>query len=128
MRKLILATASVLALGLAGAGPGFAQTSSTGTTSQGTGMQGTQGETGATNLSKSQIEHVQRQLKSAGLYNGDADGEMNSETKTAVSEFQKKHNLPQTGTIDEQTLSELNSSTTGSGSSTSHSGMPAPTK
>src|SRR4051812_32570608 len=147
MKKLVLATASVLALGIAGAGIGSAQTpsstpnaqtpsvttqtpssatqtpySATQTPSSATMSQGPQGQGAAVNLSESQIEQIQQQLKGAGLYRGSVDGEMGPETKQAISQFQQQHGLNQTGVVDQQTLSALSSNQGGAGSSMSTPG------
>ena len=123
MKNLLVATAAVLALSIAGAGAGIAQTShstpstqspSSATTqtpsSSATMSQSSPGQAQGTavNLSESQIKQAQEQLKSAGLYKGTADGKMGTDTKQAVSEFQQKHGLKQTGTLDQETLAALN--------------------
>ncbi|HJU18225.1 MAG TPA: peptidoglycan-binding domain-containing protein [Stellaceae bacterium] len=116
MKKLILATASVLALGLAGAGAGYAQTTSPSTTppssttgsSTATMPQQTQNETTPGTLSEEQIKDVQQKLKSAGLYNGPIDGQMGPQTKEAITNFQKQKGLEQTGNVDQQTMAALN--------------------
>ena len=138
MKKLALATASVLALGIAGAGVVNAQSSystpsaqtpssatSTQTPSSAATPQGHQGQASAVNLSQSQIKQAQQQLKGAGLYKGSVDGQMGPELKQAVSQFQQQHGLGQTGVLDQQTLSALNSSQSSAGSSTSGSQPPA---
>src|ERR1051325_6761919 len=143
MKKLVLTTASVFALGIAGMGIGSAQTTSSSpnaqtpspsaqtpyasptaqspsssaqTPSSTTVSQGAQGQAAAVNLSESQIKQVQQQLKNAGLYRGSVDGEMGPETKQAVSQFQQQHGLGQTGVVDQQTLSALSTNQSGAGS------------
>jgi peptidoglycan hydrolase-like protein with peptidoglycan-binding domain len=137
MKKLALATASVLALGIAGAGVVNAQSSystpsaqppssaTTQTPSSAAPSQGHQGQASAVNLSESQIKQAQQQLKGVGLYKGSVDGQMGPEMKQAVSQFQLQHALGQTGVLDQQTLSALNSSQSSAGSSTSSSQPPA---
>ena len=133
MKKLILATASVLALGIAGSGVGYAAESTSSSTtppastmqSQSTMPQSTQTQTAPVNPSEGQIKQVQEQLKSAGLYKGTADGKMGAETKQAISEFQQQHNLTKTGTLDQETMAALsNQGNTGSGSSVNSSAQP----
>lgn len=71
-------------------------------------------------LTQSQIEQAQQQLKTLGLYRGKIDGRLGHETKTAISQFQRRNRLTQTATLDEQTLSRLtgnNAATSGTGSS-----------
>src|SRR3954469_23501049 len=150
MKNLVLATASVLALGIAGTGIGSAQTpsstpyaqqpsattqtpysaptaqapsSSTQPAPSATMSQSSQGQAAPVNLSESQIERVQQHLKSAGLYRGAVDGEMGPETKQAVAQFQQQHGLGPTGVVDQQTLSALSTSQSGAGSSM---GSPGP--
>ena len=62
----------------------------------------------AVNLSENQIKQAQEQLKKTGLYKGTTDGKMGTDTKQAVSEFQQKHGLKQTGNLDQETLAALN--------------------
>ena len=111
MKKLILATASVLVLGIAGAGLGQAQTPGA------TMPPGTRTATAPVTQSPTQIKNVQHKLRTAGFYNGPINGRMNSQTKMAVPKFQRRHGLPQTGTLNQRTLAALNHTTSGSGSS-----------
>ena len=149
MKKLVLATASVLALGIAGMGVGSAQTTSSSPSTQApspsaqtpyaspnaqspstssqmpsssTMSQGSQAQSAPVNLSESQIKQVQQQLKGAGLYRGSVDGEMGPETKQAISKFQQQHGLNQTGVVDQHTLSALSTNQGGAGSSMGTSG------
>jgi peptidoglycan hydrolase-like protein with peptidoglycan-binding domain len=145
MRKLILATASVLALGLAASGAGYAAEpgnsaqlpeantpsatmpsadTPSSTTSPSTGMTqpGTQ-STAPVHLSRNHLRQVQEQLKTAGLYKGRIDGRMGPDTRRAIAQFQEKNGLQGTGKLDQQTLAALgntgmNTGTSGAGSST----------
>lgn len=129
MKNLVLASASVLALGLVGAGIGHAANTpnyhnSTNMPQSGaqqpgstTMQQGAQAQIPPANaraqnasvrLSRNQIKQVQQQLKSAGLYKGKVDGKMGRETKQAVSAFQQQNGINQSGTLDQQTLAALN--------------------
>jgi peptidoglycan hydrolase-like protein with peptidoglycan-binding domain len=112
MKNLILATASVLALSVAGPGSVYAA-DDPGTTAASplTPNAGT-----PVNLSESQIRQVQQRLKTAGLYDGQIDGRMGTGLQVAISAFQELNRLPQTGAVDQQTMAALNSSS-GSGSS-----------
>jgi peptidoglycan hydrolase-like protein with peptidoglycan-binding domain len=65
-------------------------------------------------VSESQIEQAQQQLKSAGLYRGEVDGVMGPQTQTALSQFQKQQGLPETAQLDQQTMGRLTSNS-GSG-------------
>ena len=110
MKKLIVATAAVLALGIAGSQVGHTQTP------RSTAMP-PQSTTSETAVPESQVKQAQQQLKSAGLYKGTVDGKMGSDTQQAIEQFQQKHGLPATGTLDEQTMAALQGSTGRAGSS-----------
>jgi peptidoglycan hydrolase-like protein with peptidoglycan-binding domain len=58
-------------------------------------------------LSTSQAEQVQKELKSAGLYKGPIDGEVGPKMKQAISQFQQQNGLNQTGVVDQQTFAAL---------------------
>jgi peptidoglycan hydrolase-like protein with peptidoglycan-binding domain len=48
-----------------------------------------------------QIKDVQTALAGLKLYNGEATGRMNAETRQAIRTFQKSHNLPVTGRLSD---------------------------
>ena len=104
MRNLMLATASAIVLGMAGAGVGHAaeQYSSPTDTSE-SAMQ----TTSAMTASEILIRAAQQQLKYSGLYNGSVDGKMSPETQRAFRQFQQQHGLPQSGTLDPRTYTAL---------------------
>jgi peptidoglycan hydrolase-like protein with peptidoglycan-binding domain len=110
MKKLIVATAAVLAFGIAGSQVGHTQTP------RSTAMP-PQSTTSETAVPESQVKQAQQQLKAAGLYKGTLDGKMGSDTQQAIEQFQQKHGLPATGTLDEQTMAALQGSTGRAGSS-----------
>ena len=56
------------------------------------------------------VKKVQRRLKALGYYNKAIDGDYGSGTKKAVLSFQKKNGLSQTGRVNKNTLTKLNSS------------------
>src|ERR1043166_750691 len=123
MKKLALATASVLVLsGAAMAQTATPSTSTYQTPSSATMPQGVQGQA-SQHLSQDQVKQVQQHLKSSGLYKGDVDGEIGPETKQAISQFQQQNGLPQTGALDQHTLSALNSQNS-AGSSVGTSSTP----
>jgi|SRR5215475_16024017 peptidoglycan hydrolase-like protein with peptidoglycan-binding domain len=127
MKKLILTTASVLALGIATAGVGNAQSSSAPSStlppsSTQSPSPSTMSQTSAKHT-QSEIRQAQEQLKSAGVFKGKVDGEMGAETKQAISQFQQQKGLDPTGDLDAQTLAALNSHQGAAGSSMSGSGM-----
>ncbi|MBV8099627.1 MAG: peptidoglycan-binding protein [Verrucomicrobia bacterium] len=131
MRKLILASASVLALAIGSSGAAFAadgrSTPNAGadtpaTSSQyGTNAGATYGVTtnkqGGMNLPGSEIKQAQQQLRDQGLYNGKIDGVMGPQTKQALQQFQQKNGLPVTATLDQQTMDKLSGAGAGQGSS-----------
>ena len=52
-------------------------------------------------------EAVQRQLSKKGYYKGSIDGQFGPASRSALSRFQREHNLKETGRIDEPTLDAL---------------------
>jgi peptidoglycan hydrolase-like protein with peptidoglycan-binding domain len=121
MRKLILATASVLALSIggvgaamaAGAAPGASSTTMPGASST---MPGTSSQVSAT-PTKDQVEQAQQKLRAEGLYNGPIDGVLGGETTQAVRKYQQKHGLQQTATLDQNTMQSLMGSSSSGASS-----------
>jgi peptidoglycan hydrolase-like protein with peptidoglycan-binding domain len=132
VKKFTLTVVSSLALGMAGAG--FAQAGGTSnTTAMATNhssasstqtpstMQQSETQTASVNLSKNQIQQVQEQLKTAGLYTGlykgKADGKIGPETKQAIQQFQQQQGLQATGELDQQTMAALQGNQGSAGSS-----------
>jgi peptidoglycan hydrolase-like protein with peptidoglycan-binding domain len=164
MRKLILATVSAIALGIAGAGPLYAadnnatanpplaaptatQTPATGTMQPATPQAGASMQQASPSMngndqmsgnnqynndqasasqasgnwgrvSRSDVQQTQQKLQQDGLYRGKIDGLEGPETQQALRTYQRKNGLPVTGTVDQQTLANLNGNGTGMGSST----------
>jgi peptidoglycan hydrolase-like protein with peptidoglycan-binding domain len=50
---------------------------------------------------------MEQKLRAMGLNPGNIDGVIDSETQSAIAEFQMEKNLPVTGTLDQQTVQEL---------------------
>jgi peptidoglycan hydrolase-like protein with peptidoglycan-binding domain len=121
MRKLILGTASVLALGIGGAALDFAADADDVSNAVGNtpSMAGTSGHwLNAANLSKDDVRWAQVELRMIGLYNGSLDGIIGPETKQALLKFQKSNDLARTATLDQQTADALTGNTgVGEGSS-----------
>jgi peptidoglycan hydrolase-like protein with peptidoglycan-binding domain len=108
IRKLLLGSASVLALGIGGAAldytanagnpvdaatmPSAAQTSDSSLTGS---------------LRKDDIRWAQVELRDRGLYKGLLDGMLGPEMKRALGQFQKNNGLGLTASLDEQTWEEL---------------------
>jgi peptidoglycan hydrolase-like protein with peptidoglycan-binding domain len=114
MRKLILTTASVLALGIGSAGVSFA--ADLGNTAPNSGAnipamsqpaQNTVNPSGSWSLSKQDIQQAQEQLRDQGLYHGSIDGILGPETKQSLQQFQQKNGLQVTATLDQQTMDKL---------------------
>jgi len=155
MRKLILATASAVALGIAGTGPLYAQNTHDGSAGATPGAEppaigaiqpakpnegtpppampsastsnpssdtvtaaSSQTNGNWTKLSRADMQQIQEKLRSEGLYHGKIDGLNGSGTQQALRTYQRKNGLPVTGTPDPQTLSSLQISMPGVGSST----------
>ena len=121
MRKLILGTASVLALGIGGAALDFAADADDVPNAVGN-MPSAPGSSHhwltAANLSKDDIRWAQVELHNVGLYNGSLDGVVGPETKRALLGFQKSNGLERTATLDQQTADALIGNTgVGQGSS-----------
>lgn len=110
MRNLMLATASAIVLGMAGAGIGHAAEQY----SSPTNMPGSAMQTPSTmTASEILIRAAQQQLKYSGLYNGSVDGKMSPETQRAFRQFQQQHGLRQSGILDEKTYTALQGDTGG---------------
>ncbi len=53
------------------------------------------------------VVRVQAALMRLGYYNGDIDGLLGPQTRSAITAYQKAHGLPQTGRMDIDTLTKL---------------------
>jgi peptidoglycan hydrolase-like protein with peptidoglycan-binding domain len=105
---LALGISAMLAMPLMASGqmtpstPGTGSGPATGTGSSGTRMeQGVQG--GQMDARQGDIRQAQERLKDAGFNPGPADGQLGTQTKEALKEYQKAHGLPQTGELDDST-------------------------
>jgi peptidoglycan hydrolase-like protein with peptidoglycan-binding domain len=110
IRKLILGTASVLALAIGGAALDYVADADDAVPSA-EGNMPSQPETSqhwinAANLSRDDVRWAQVELHNLGLYNDSLDG-VGPETKRALAEFQKTNGLKQTATLDQQTADAL---------------------
>src|ERR1700720_2304408 len=102
MRKLILGTASVLALGIGGAALEFgadADDVPNAIENMPSTPEIPQHWINAANLSKDDIRWAQVELHTMGLYSGSLDGVMGPETKRALAEFQKTNGLRRSATL-----------------------------
>ena len=110
LRKFIVGTASVLALGIGGAALDFsADADDVPNASENTLSipETSHHWINAADLSKDDIRWAQTELHYVGLYNGSLDGVMGPETKRALVGFQKSNGLKQTATLDQQTADAL---------------------
>jgi peptidoglycan hydrolase-like protein with peptidoglycan-binding domain len=76
----------------------------------------TGGATGAA-TTPDQIKQAQQALANQGLYKGKIDGVAGRQTRRAVRQFQKDHNLSQTAQLDADTMQVLGGQVTSSGAS-----------
>ena len=111
MRKLILATASVLALGIGGVAVDHAANAGNIVPNAGWNMPPAPGTSQhlrtAANLSKDDFRQAQLELRNMGLYNGSLEGVVGPETKRALEQFQKNNGLDRTARLDGQTMVAL---------------------
>jgi Putative peptidoglycan binding domain len=116
IRKLLLGTATVLALGMAGsvassvldvAGAGNTATAASMPAIIGTSRDALTGDA----LRRDDIRWAQVELRYRGLYQGSLDGIIGSQTKRALGQFQKINGLGPSASLDAQTWEAL----TGSG-------------
>ena len=130
MRKLILGTASILALGIGGAALDYVADADDAVPSA-EGNMPSQPETSrhwinAANLSKDDVRWAQIELHNLGLYNDSLDGVEGPETKRALAEFQRSNGLERTATLDQKTADALIGDTVvGQGSSMPQKGAGA---
>ena len=86
-----------------------------------TGMPGSYGQPSAAGQTAvagpADVQQIQEQLRSAGLYRGRADGQMGPATRRALARFQRQQGLRPTGVPDQQTLGALTGNPTAAGSS-----------
>jgi peptidoglycan hydrolase-like protein with peptidoglycan-binding domain len=110
IRKLLLGTASVLALGIGGAALDYAADAGNPVNAAATMPPATQtsdrSPTGDA-LRKDDIRWAQVELRDKGLYKGSLDGILGAETKRALGQFQKNNGLGRTASLDAQTWEAL---------------------
>ena len=116
IRKLLLGTASVLALGMAGSiASSVLDMADAGTTATAARMpavvETSRDVLTGDALRRDDIRWAQVELRYRGLYQGSLDGVVGPETKRALSQFQKINGLGRTASLDAQTWEAL----TGSG-------------
>ena len=104
IRKLVLGTASVVALGIGGAALDLVASADDFANAV---PVASQHWINAANLSKDDIRWAQVELHTIGLYNGSLDGVAGPETKRAILEFQENNGLARTAALDQQTADVL---------------------
>jgi peptidoglycan hydrolase-like protein with peptidoglycan-binding domain len=110
IRKLVLGTASALALGIGGAALDFgadADDVPNASENMPSLLQSSHHWINAGNLSKDDIRWAQVELHFMGLYDGSLDGVIGPETTRALAAFQKSNGLERTATLDQQTADAL---------------------
>ena len=110
MRKLILGTVSILALGTAGVTlnfPAGADDVVPKVASSKLPASGASRGIAAADPSKDDIRWAQLELRNIGLYKGSLDGILGPETKRAVAQFQRNNGLNPTATVDDETMEVL---------------------
>jgi peptidoglycan hydrolase-like protein with peptidoglycan-binding domain len=109
MRKLILGTASVLALAIGSAALDYVadvgSAADAGTIRP--AFETSQSSRTAAFLRKDNIRWAQLELRNMGLYRGSLDGIEGPETKRALDQFQSNSGLKRTAMLDPQTLDAL---------------------
>jgi peptidoglycan hydrolase-like protein with peptidoglycan-binding domain len=58
-------------------------------------------------ISADDINQAKEALRAKGFNPGPMDGRVNSQTREALRDFQKDHDLPVTGSLDQQTAGKL---------------------
>jgi hypothetical protein len=59
------------------------------------------------NLEEGKKKEIEQALQDKGFEPGSVDGVIDSQTQSAISQFQRDNNLAATGTVDEQTAKQL---------------------
>jgi peptidoglycan hydrolase-like protein with peptidoglycan-binding domain len=104
IRKLVLGTTSLLALGILGGTLDFSADAHNVANSQ---PESSRHWLNATNLSKDDIRWAQVELHMRGLYNGSLDGVAGPETNRAILRFQQNNGLDRTARLDQETADVL---------------------
>jgi peptidoglycan hydrolase-like protein with peptidoglycan-binding domain len=123
IRKLLLGTASVLALGIGGAALDYAADAGNPVNAPTMPPAAQTSDSSMTDdaLRKDDIRWAQVELRDKGLYKGSLDGILGPATKRALGQFQKNNGMGQTASLDAHTWEAL----TGDPSIGQGSSMPA---
>jgi peptidoglycan hydrolase-like protein with peptidoglycan-binding domain len=98
-RRLILTTASVIALG---AGLTLAGTTQANAWSHHSGM-----KSSAMHVSRAEVTDIQQKLQAENLYQGRIDGMLGPQTRRALADYQKQNGLRVTANLDRKTRDSL---------------------
>jgi hypothetical protein len=119
LRKLAVAIAALSFAVSAGAmgdkSSGASTTGGHNATSDQSSTSSTSADDASSNADASTIRAAQQALTQKGFDAGSPDGKMGPQTQSAVKQFQEAQKLPQTGTLDAQTLAALGVSEGGRG-------------
>jgi peptidoglycan hydrolase-like protein with peptidoglycan-binding domain len=109
IRKLLLGSASVLALGIGGAALNYAADAGhpVDAATKPPAAQTSDSSLAGDSLGKDGIRWAQVELRDRGFYKGSLDGILGPEMKRALGQFQKNNGLGRTASLDEQTWEEL---------------------
>jgi peptidoglycan hydrolase-like protein with peptidoglycan-binding domain len=111
MRKFVLGTGSVLALGIGGATLNNAADAGNGVNAGTTPpiSQVAESSPSGDSFRKDNIRWAQVELREQGFYKGSLDGVLGPQTKQALGQFQTKDGLARTALLDAQTWDALTS-------------------
>ena len=109
IRKLLLGTASVLALGIGGAALDYAADAGdpVNTATMPPAAQTSDSSMTGDALRKDDIRWAQVELRDKRLYKGSLDGILGPETKRALGQFQKNNGMGRTASLDAHTWEAL---------------------
>jgi len=109
IRKLLLGTAAVLALGIGGAALDYAADAGNSVDAAAMPPAAQTSDSSLTGdaFRKDDIRWAQVELRGQGLYKGSLDGILGPETKQALGQFQKNTGLGRTASLDAQTWEAL---------------------
>jgi peptidoglycan hydrolase-like protein with peptidoglycan-binding domain len=109
IRKLLLGTASVLALGIGGAALDYAADAGNpvNTATMPPAAQTSDRSMTGDALRKDDIRWAQVELRDKGLYKGSLDGILGPETKRALGQFQENNGMGRTASLDAHTWEAL---------------------
>jgi Putative peptidoglycan binding domain len=89
--------------GMSGSGSDMSGGSSSGMSSRSNRSMGST----SSDASQNDVMRAQQALKDKGLYDGQVDGKLGPQTRTAISQFQRQNGLKQSAQLDQQTLGDL---------------------